>query len=295
MVEFIYKEFSKNVSQWPWRSVSFILSFACTYFILIFSFFIVKNIFYNFEVATKDYQVLILLSNEADASKIDSVRKGLLKINRNLQIEFLESNEVYKLMIKDEAQDLDLEPEDIDKYVPKVLKVMFEDFSSLKKILVTKEISDTYVGKNLISEIITPYKELQYFAKIYFENKLRLIFFVSSLYFSIFILIYLLLSLSLREHKTKIDLFRILGFKKNLIRWPLILEGIFLSSVGFLFAMALMYALYLQISMEYEQIVNLSFFNYQEMVLHLLVSVSFVFFLTSLMTQKIIKEDFIEN
>ncbi len=300
MIKFMYSEFSRNISAYPWRSISFILSFSCTYFILIFSSFGIKNLFYFFENATSKYEVLVILNPNTAEIEMDKIKSEILKISnqkdKKIVLENLNSKEVYKFMLDDDnSKSIDLSTADIETYVPKVIKVNFNSISSFKKILLASKIKNEILQKKNVSDVAIPYPYLHRVAELYLENRFGLFLLMSTLYFSVFILLYLLLTLSLKEHKQKINLFRILGYKKNIIRWPLILEGTFLSLAGFIFAMSAMYTVYLQLNENYGAQVNLKFFSIFEFFMHLILCVSIVFFLTTLLTQKIISDDFIEN
>lgn len=296
MLKFMYSEFSRNISAFPWRSISFMLSFSCTYFILIFTSFGVKNLFYTFENSTKKYEVMVILNPEINESSIQNLENELLEIEPNLELSVLSNRDVYDYMLDSEHKEaVNLKYEDIQGYVPKLIKVEFVRFSSLKKIVLAAQIKNKLKDREGVSEIATPYPSLHKLAELYLENRFGLFVFMATLYFSVFILLYLLLTLSLKEHKNKINLFRILGFKKNIIRWPLILEGTFLSLAGFIFAMTAMYSVYLQMSEEYSTVFELQFFSFFEFFTHLVLCVSLVFFLTTLLTQKIISDDLVEN
>lgn len=292
----MYSEFSKNISAYPWRSISFMLSFACTYFILIFASFGIKNLFYAFENATQNYEVLVILRPDTPDTAVEKIKLDLSAINKDMTLETLSSREVYDYMLKDESQKyIQLQFSDVENYVPKLIKIDFEKISTLKKIVLSSQIKNEFLNKDNVSEVATPYPKLHKLAELYLENRFGLFLFMATLYFSVFILLYLLLTLSLKEHKNKINLFRILGFKKNIIRWPLILEGTFLSLAGFIFAMSAMYSVYLQMSEEYSGFFQLQFFSLFEFVIHLALCVSLVFFLTTLLTQKIISDELIED
>ncbi len=306
MIKFMYSEFSRNVSAYPWRSISFILSFSCTYFILIFSSFGIKNLFHFFENATSGYEVMIILNPNTSDAEMDKMSQEILKIAKpSLSIvsqkpavttKNLNSNEVFKYMVDDnKSKSIELSEEDINSYVPKVIQIKFDSISSFKKIILASKIKNEFSSKNKVTEVAIPYPYLHRIAELYVENRFGLFLLMSTLYFSVFILLYLLLTLSLKEHKQKINLFRILGYKKNIIRWPLILEGTFLSLAGFIFAMSAMYSVHLQLVENYGAEVNLKFFSLFEFSMHLILCVSIVFFLTTLLTQKIISDDFIEN
>ena len=292
----MYTEFSRNISAFPWRSISFMLSFACTYFILIFVSFGIKNIFYAFENSTQKYEVMVIMSPDISDSSIQNIKDEINRIDENLKFEDIADQNVYDFMIdSDQDKALNLKYEDVKDYIPKLLKVEFSNFSSLRKIILASQIKNALLDKDGISEIATPYPKLHKLAELYLENRFGLFIFLATLYFSVFILLYLLLTLSLKEHKNKINLFRILGFKKNIIRWPLILEGTFLSLAGFIFAMTAMYSVYLQMSEEYAFFIELQFFSMFEFFTHLVLCVSLVFFLTTLLTQKIISDDLVDS
>ncbi len=296
MFKFMYFEFSRNISTFPWRSISFMMSFACTYFILIFVSFGIKNLFYTFETATKKYEVMVIMHPEVTDSNIQNIQENIKDIEPSLQLTVLNQKSVYNYMLEsDQKEAVNLQFEDVQNYIPKLIKVEFIKISSLKKIILASKIKNILQGKDGISEVATPFPRLHRLAELYLENRYGLFVFLAALYFSVFILLYLLLTLSLKEHKNKINLFRILGFKKNIIRWPLILEGTFLSLAGFIFAMTAMYSVYLQMSEEYSSIFELQFFSLFEFLTHLLLCVSLVFFLTTLLTQKIISDDLVDN
>lgn len=296
MLKFMYSEFSRNISAYPWRSISFILSFACTYFILIFVSFGIKNIFYTFESSTSSYEVKIILKPNVSDFGIETLKEELVQIQKDLDISLLSNKDVYDYMIEeDQAESIDLNYEDVESYIPKLLIIKFPKQSSIHKIVLASQIKNKFLDKEDVSDVATPFPKLHKLAELYLENRFGLFFFMATLYFSVFILLYLLLTLSLKEHKNKINLFRILGFKKNIIRWPLILEGTFLSLAGFIFAMTAMYSVYMQMSENYSEFIHIQFFSYFEFFMHLLFCVSLVFFLTTLLTQKIISDDFIEE
>lgn len=296
MLKFMYSEFSRNISAYPWRSISFILSFACTYFILIFMSFGIKNIFYTFENSTANYEVLVILKPEVSDAAIENIKNELIALQDDLDLSVQTNQDVFNYMIDDvQKASIDLKYEDVESYIPKLLKIKFPNHSSLQKIILASQIKKNFSEKNVVSDIATPYPKLHKLAEIYLENRMGLFFFMATLYFSVFILLYLLLTLSLKEHKNKINLFRILGFKKNIIRWPLILEGTFLSLAGFIFAMTAMYSVYMQMNENYSDFFQIQFFSFFEFFMHLVLCVSLVFFLTTLLTQKIISDDFIEG
>lgn len=301
----MYSEFSKNISASPWRSISFILSFSCTYFILIFSSFGIKNLYHFLNTLTSDYEAMVVLKPNTPDVEIDKIKNHIYVISKNgldilnkkqLVITKLSSEEVYHYMVgKENLNSIDLSTNDINQYVPKVLKISFDSFASFKKISIATKIKNELLQLPAVSDVVIPYPQLHKLAELYHENRFGLFFLMSTLYFSIFVLLYLLLTLSLKEHRQKINLFRILGYKKNTIRWPLILEGTFLSLAGFIFAMSAMYSVYLQMMENYGTQINLKFFSVFEFIMHLILCVSIVFFLTTLLTQKIISDDFIEN
>lgn len=292
----MYTEFSRNISAYPWRSISFMLSFACTYFILIFTSFGIKNLFYTFETSTKSYEVLVILKPDTSLPVIEKIKSEISEMNKNISLKSLNNREVYEYMISGDIQkSIQLEYSEVESYIPKLIKVEFNKLSSLRKIVLATKIKNEFSDRENISEIATPFPKLHKLAELYLENRFGLLLFMATLYFSVFILLYLLLTLSLKEHKNKINLFRILGFKKNIIRWPLILEGTFLSLAGFIFAMSAMYSVYIQMNEEYSSLFQLQFFSLFEFLMHLILCVSVVFFLTTLLTQKIISDDFIEG
>jgi cell division protein FtsX len=296
MFKFMYSEFSRNISAYPWRSISFMLSFACTYFILIFTSFGIKNLFYTFETSTKSYEVMVILKPDTSLPVIEKIKSEIGEMNKDLTLKSLGTREVYEYMISGDIQkSIQLEYSEVENYIPKLIKVEFNKLSSLKKIVLATKIKNNFSGREGISDIATPFPKLHKLAELYLENRFGLFLFMATLYFSVFILLYLLLTLSLKEHKNKINLFRILGFKKNIIRWPLILEGTFLSLAGFIFAMSAMYSVYIQMNEEYSSLFQLQFFSIFEFFMHLILCVSVVFFLTTLLTQKIISDDFIEG
>ncbi len=297
MFKFMYNEFSRNVGAYPWRSISFMLSFACTYFILIFTSFGIKNLFYTFESTTANYELMLVLKPDVSDPVIENLKAEILGIDKSLELMIMSNEQVYNFMIEEDVQKsaVGLKYEDINDYVPKLIKVDFPNQSSIQKIVLASKIKKRFIIQNGVADIATPFPKLHKVAELYLENRWGLFMFMLALYLSVFILLYLLLTLSLKEHKNKINLFRILGFKKNIIRWPLILEGTFLSLAGFIFAMTAMYSVFLQMSEEYSSLVQLQFFSGFEFMMHLALCVSVVFFLTTLLTQKIISDDFIEN
>lgn len=302
MIKFIYSEFSRNVSVFPWRSISFILSFACTYFILIFSSFGVKNLFYFFDQVTESYEMFVILKPNVNQSDIDQLKSDILSVSKSdgktqeLKLSLLTSEKVYEYILsEDRSKGIEFSEEDIKTYVPTAIKVGFSEMSSFKKIVLSSKIKKLVQFNLIVSDTAVPYPSLHSVAELYLENRRGLFLLMLMLYFSVFILLYLLLTLSLKEHRNKINLFRILGYKKNIIRWPLILEGTFLSLAGFIFAMTAMYSVYLQINESYGDRLNLQFFSFFEFIMHLVLSVSIVFFLTVLLTQKIMSDDLIED
>lgn len=296
MLKFIYSEFNRNISAFPWRSISFILSFSCTYFILIFTSFGIKNLFLAFEDSTKNYEILVILNPSTDEALRNSLKFDIKELDKSIVTTDLTSGEVYDFLNKDDpASSIVLTDEDISAFVPQVIRVNFSNLSSINKIVLATKIKTKFKRLNYITDITTPYPQLHRLAEIYISNKYGMLIFMVTLYFSVFVLLYLLLTLSLKEHSKKINLFRVLGFKRNFIRWPLILEGTFLSLAGFIFSMVAMYSVFLQMKTEYSNLLNLRFFSFFEFTAHLILCVSIVFFLATLLTQRIISDDFVEN
>lgn len=294
MIEFIYKEFKRNTGAFPVRSFSFILSFMCTYFILLVAVLFVRNVFSSFEVLSEDYKTSLVLRPDFEEIEIMSLEKKLQALNPNITANFVSAQQVFDDLKKESLQ-LELTPEEIFELVPAVAEVRFSNMGPLQKVQLTKEIQDLVNDISEVDQVIAPYPTVQKLVAVYHKNRLGIWGFITALYTSIFVLLFLLLSLSLKEHKFKTNLLKILGFPKNYIRGPLILEGIFLSTIGFLFSVTILFAVWNQLQQEYSQVLDIHFFSLKEIGTHLLVNVSLVFFLTTLMTQKIIKEDYVES
>lgn len=294
MIEFIYKEFKRNTGAFPVRSFSFILSFMCTYFILLVAILFIRNVFDSFEILSQDYKTSLVLRSDFEKIELKSLEKKLKDLNPNITVSFITPQQVFEGLKKDSLQ-LDLSQEEVFELVPAVAEVSFLDMGPLQKVQLTKNIQDLAKDMLEVDQVIAPYPTVQKLVDVYHKNRLGIWAFITALYTSIFVLLFLLLSLSLKEHKFKTNLLKILGFPKNFIRGPLILEGVFLSTIGFVFSVTILFAVWNQLQQEYSEVININFFSINEILTHLLVNLSVVFFLTALMTQKIIKEDYIES
>lgn len=295
MIEFIYREFKRNIGAFPVRSFSFIISFMCTYFILLVAILFVRNVFESFKVLSDDYKTSLVLKPDFEEIEIKNLEQRLKGIHPEIEVSFVGPVQVFE-KLKQENLQLTLTEQEILDLVPAVAELRFgEKMGPLQKVQLTKNISDWAFGVVEIDQVISPYPTVQKLVDIYHNNRVGIWGFITALYTSIFVLLFLLLSLSLKEHRNKTNLLKILGFPKNFIRGPLILEGVFLSAIGLIFAISILFAVWNQLQQEYSSIVNIPFFSLYEIGIHLLVNVSLVFFLTALMTQKIIREDYVEN
>ncbi|MCO5112895.1 MAG: hypothetical protein M9899_01840 [Bdellovibrionaceae bacterium] len=294
MIEFIYKEFKRNIGAFPIRSLSFIVSFMCTYFILLVAVLFVRNVFESFEVLSEDYKTSLVLRPDFEEIEIKNLSHKIAEISPNIRVDFVSPKQIFENLKQDNLQ-LNLTDQEIIELVPAVAELRFSDMGPLHKVQLTKDISDWATGVAEIDQVISPYPTVQKLVDIYHKNRVGIWGFITALYTSIFVLLFLLLSLSLKEHKNKTNLLKILGFPKNFIRGPLILEGVFLSAIGLIFAISILFAVWNQLQQEYSEVINIPFFSMYEIGIHLLVNVSLVFFLTTLMTQKIIREDYVEN
>lgn len=294
MINFIYKEFTRSIGAFPLRSVSFILSFICTYFILLMVILFIRNVFDSFKVLATDYKISLILTPDFQELETRSLGAKLKEIHPDLSLRHINPSMVFRSLEKSKI-DLELTDEEVTDLVPALAEITLGDLGPVQKVKLTKKIKDQVIHMNNVDEIVTPYPKIQKMVEVYYKNRLGLWLFITALYASIFVLLFLLLSLSLREHQHKTDLLKILGFKKNYIRGPLILEAIFLSSIGFIFALSILFALSYQLQQEYGDVLGLNFFSHTEVITHVLVNISLVFFLTTLMTRKIIREDYVED
>lgn len=294
MIEFIYKEFKRNIGAFPVRSFSFIVSFMCTYFILLVAILFVRNVFHSFQVLSDDYKTTLVLKPDFEEIEVKSLEQKLKDLHSEIDVSFVAPDQVFK-SLKEDGLQLSLTQEEVLELVPAVAELRFGNLGPLQKVQMTKNISDWASREADVDQVIAPYPIIQKLVDVYHKNRMGIWGFITALYTSIFVLLFLLLSLSLKEHRNKTNLLKILGFPKNFIRGPLILEGVFLSAIGLIFAIAILFAVWNQMQQEYSEVLSMPFFSLYEIGIHLLVNISLVFFLTTLMTQKIIREDYVEN